>query len=66
MTTVDFDTLNRLEGGELGLEVGVSGVMSSHEGSKDGGMGLSRDATVTIVMSLLGKRLQVLSSRVER
>ena len=66
MTTVDFDTLNLLEGGELGLEVGVSGVRSSQEGSKDGGMGLRRDATVTIVMSLPGKRLQVLSSRVER
>lgn len=66
MTTVDFDTLNLLEGGELGLDVGESGVMISQEGSKNGGMGLRRDATVTIVMSLSGKRLQVLSSRIER
>ena len=66
MTTVDFDTLNFLEGGEHGLEVGVSGVMSSHEGSKCGGMGLSRDATVTIVMSLSGRRFQVLLSRIGR
>ena len=66
MTTVDFDTLNLLEAGELGLEVGVSGEMSSQEGSKYGGKGLRRDATVTIVISLSGKELQVLSSRIGR
>ena len=59
MTTVDFDTLNLLGDGELGIAVGVSGAMSSQEGSKYGGMGLRRDATVTIVMSLSGERLAV-------
>lgn len=66
MTMVDFDTLNFLDAGEVDLELGVYGVMSSQSGSNTGGMGLRRDATVTIVMSLPGKSLRVFSRRIGR